>query len=450
MRRPAIRQQVSRTLSVPAPVGGWNTRDMLAEMKPNEAVILDNMFCLTSSVRVRPGSVDYVTAIPSDVHTLMAYRSITGTSELFAAAGTEIYDVSVAGVCGAPVLAGLANDDWQHLIFGTSAGHYMIAVNGAHLPIIYDGSAWGNIFSATFSNAISGGGLTSVGTLCTCVMTNPHNMHTGMSITVSGASQAAYNGTFVITVTNATTFTYVAASAPSASPATGGPSAVATVNFAITVANPLNFIAITQHKNRIWFAEKDTLKAWYMGTNAIGGAAAAFDLSALFSRGGYLVALGTWTLDGGAGLDDLLVFVTSEGQVAVYRGTDPAVAANWADPRKGLKEIVEFCQTLSLFTELRLRIIGDGVPAGLRELPFVQAKGRIESVEELVDQYRSSHFLVSGSVAENLPNVLLEAQLVGLPCLVRRAGGVEDIVSTGVTGLVADALAGFFFPATGT
>jgi hypothetical protein len=329
MRRPAIRQQISRTLSVPAPVGGWNTRDMLAEMKPNEAVILDNMFCLTSSVRVRPGSVDYVTAIPDDVHTLMAYRSITGTSELFAAAGTEVYDVSVAGVCGSPVLAGLANDDWQHLIFGTSAGHYMIAVNGSHLPIIYDGSAWGNIFSATFSNAISGGGLTSVGTLCTCVMTNPHNMHTGMSITVSGASQTAYNGTFVITVINATTFTYVAASTPSASPATGSPSAAPTVNFAITVANPLNFIAITQHKNRIWFAEKDTLKAWYMGTNAIGGAAAAFDLSALFSRGGYLMALGTWTLDGGAGLDDLLVFVTSEGQVAVYRGTDPSVAANW-------------------------------------------------------------------------------------------------------------------------
>jgi glycosyltransferase involved in cell wall biosynthesis len=117
-----------------------------------------------------------------------------------------------------------------------------------------------------------------------------------------------------------------------------------------------------------------------------------------------------------------------------------AVAANWADPRKGLKEIVEFCQTLSLFTELRLRLIGDGVPAGLRELPFVQAKGRIESTKELVAQYLSSHYLISGSVAENLPNVLLEAQLAGLPCLVRRAGGVEDIVSTGVTGLVADTL----------
>jgi glycosyltransferase involved in cell wall biosynthesis len=117
-----------------------------------------------------------------------------------------------------------------------------------------------------------------------------------------------------------------------------------------------------------------------------------------------------------------------------------AVATNWSDPQKGLTEIIEFCQTLSLLTELRLRLIGDGVPPLFRELSFVQAEGRIESVEELVDQYRSSHFLVSGSVAENLPNVLLEAQLVGLPCLVRRAGGVEDIVSTGVTGLVADTL----------
>lgn len=330
MRRAAIGRQVSRTLSVPAPVGGWNTRDMLAEMKPNEAVILDNMFCLPSSVRVRPGSETHVTDVPATVHTLMAYRGVSGTSQLFAAASTEIYDVSTAGVCGAAVLAGLSNDDWQHTIFGTSGGNFLLAVNGAHLPIIYNGSAWGNIFDAAFITAISGGGLTSVGTLCTCVMSNPHNMHTGMSITVSGASQAAYNGTFVITVTNATTFTYVAASVPTASPATGSPSAAPTVNFAITVANPLNFSAVTQHKNRLWFAEKNTLKAWYMPTNSIGGAAAAFDLSALFSRGGYLVALGTWTLDGGAGLDDLLVFVTSQGQVAVYRGTDPAVAANWS------------------------------------------------------------------------------------------------------------------------
>lgn len=328
MRQAAVRRQVSRTLSVPAPTGGWNTRDTLADMKPNEAVILDNMFCLPNSVRVRPGSADHVTGITGTVRSLMAYQPPSGSAKMFAAAGANLYDVSTAGAAGSPRLSHLTSDLFRKVTFGTGGGNFIVAVNGSDLPLVFDGTNWGNIFPAAFSTAISS--LTSVGTLCTCTMTNPHNMQTGMAITVSGATQAAYNGTFAITRTGTNTFTYTALSVPSASPATGSPIATPAVNFNITGVTPSTLTFVNLHKNRLFFIQDGSMKAWYLPVNSVGGAAASLDFSSLFSRGGYLMAMGTWTVDGGYGLDDYAVFFTSEGQVAVYRGTDPASSATWS------------------------------------------------------------------------------------------------------------------------
>ena len=48
-----------------------------------------------------------------------------------------------------------------------------------------------------------------------------------------------------------------------------------------------------------------------------------FPLGQEFLRGGRLVAIYTWTIDGGNGPNDYLVFITSEGEVALYTGIDP-------------------------------------------------------------------------------------------------------------------------------
>ena len=98
----------------------------------------------------------------------------------------------------------------------------------------------------------------------------------------------------------------------------------------ITGVTSTNLIHVNTHKSRLWFIEKNTLKAWYLPTQAIAGAAAALDLSAFCPHGGYLMAMGTWTIDAGYGVDDLAVFVTSNGDVLVYRGTDPTSASTWA------------------------------------------------------------------------------------------------------------------------
>jgi hypothetical protein len=98
---------------------------------------------------------------------------------------------------------------------------------------------------------------------------------------------------------------------------------------AITGITASDIINVNGHKNRLWFVLKDSTKAAYLATGAVAGAATTFELGGLFTRGGYLVAMATWTRDGGAGTDDLGVFISSRGQAAVYAGTDPSSASTW-------------------------------------------------------------------------------------------------------------------------
>lgn len=98
----------------------------------------------------------------------------------------------------------------------------------------------------------------------------------------------------------------------------------------VTGVNTANCIQINLFKNRIWMVEKDTLKIWYLPTNSLGGAASPLDFMSIAQEGGFLMAMGTWTQDAGFGLDDLAVFITSEGEIIVYRGTDPSSASTWA------------------------------------------------------------------------------------------------------------------------
>jgi hypothetical protein len=98
---------------------------------------------------------------------------------------------------------------------------------------------------------------------------------------------------------------------------------------AITGVATTELSFVSQHKRRVWFLRKNSLNAYYLATDAIGGALITFPMGGIFRLGGYLMAQASWTIDGGNGSDDYQVTVTSEGEAAVYRGTDPAVAANW-------------------------------------------------------------------------------------------------------------------------
>lgn len=242
---PRYQRNRATSVSLPAPVGGWNARDSLADMAEDDAVTLTNLFPGTTSVLVRNGFTKHSTGYGAQVETLLQYSG-GATNELFAISGGSVYDATAGGAIGAAELSGLTNSRWQYVNLATSAGTFIEMCNGADGVYTYNGTSW--------------------------------------------VDQSA----------------------------------------SITGVTASNLININLHKNRVWFIEEDSLRAWYLPTQSISGAAAALDLRAFCQRGGYLMAMGTWTIDAGYGVDDLAVFITSNGEVLVYRGTDPSSASTWA------------------------------------------------------------------------------------------------------------------------
>lgn len=98
---------------------------------------------------------------------------------------------------------------------------------------------------------------------------------------------------------------------------------------ALTGLTTTKIISAFSSKGRLYFIEKDSLSFWYLAAGAAGGALTKFPLDGVAHKGGYLMAGATWTFDGGDGVDDAVVFVTSEGEVIVYKGTTPSDASLW-------------------------------------------------------------------------------------------------------------------------
>lgn len=93
-----------------------------------------------------------------------------------------------------------------------------------------DGTQYETQASATISAQTIGlSSLTRSGSVATATTTSNHNLATGVSVTISGASQSEYNITATITVISNTEFTYAVSGSP-ASPATG------TINASFTTA----------------------------------------------------------------------------------------------------------------------------------------------------------------------------------------------------------------------
>ena len=239
------RVQVSKPITLPAPIRGWMTDENLADMPPEGAVVLTNWFPDADTVRLRRGSALWADGMGgSAVESLMPYQAGT-TIEMFAAAGGTIWDVTSSGAAAATSETGNASNRWQHIQFATSGGHYLYCVNGQDAPVHYDGSTWAN-------------------------------------------------------------------------PSLTGPSSTASL------------VQVWSNKSRLWFAEEGTATAWYLAPDSIAGTLSDLELGGIFTLGGYLMAGGSWTIDAGEGMDDYCVFVSSEGEVAVYAGTDPSDPNAWA------------------------------------------------------------------------------------------------------------------------
>lgn len=331
LQRP--KQNTAVTASVPSPIGGWNGRDSLANMSPTDAVQMVNWYPTPTDVTLRKGYTKSSTGITGSVHTLMNYPTTSGY-KLFAAAGTKIYDATNS--TATQVYSNLASDKLQYVNISNTAGNFLVTCNGLDPVTIYDGSNWFTVATTTTAQTIST--ITHVGAVATLTTSAPHGLITGNRVTISGATSSEYNGTYVITKTGASTFTYTMASTPAANATVVG----TYTTIGITGADSSTFINVNLFKNRLFFTQKDSLTAWYLDVNSIGGAALPLYYGGIARNGGYLQAIGTWTLDAGQGADDYYVAVTSMGEVIVYNGTDPNDAAKWA-----LKGVWQLGQTFT-------------------------------------------------------------------------------------------------------
>ena len=312
--------QTALTTSITSPIGGWNARDSVSSMPPTDAVTLTNLYPTPTDVVLRKGYSKRSIGITGFVNSLMNYAG-PSSQKLFAAAGTSIYNADTAT---ATVVYPITNDKLQHINISTGGGHFLVACNGTDATMVYDGTSWFSIAPTSTAQTISS--ITYVTTTATLTTAIAHGLLTGNKVTISGASPAAYNGTYTITVTGANTFTYTMASNPGANASTVG---TYTVLYAITGVNSNKFVNVNLFKNRLFFTEKDSLKVWYLPVNQIAGAASSLDFGGIARNGGFLQAMATWTLDAGQGADDYAVFITNMGEIIVYNGTDPDSPTTW-------------------------------------------------------------------------------------------------------------------------
>lgn len=90
----------------------------------------------------------------------------------------------------------------------------------------------------------------------------------------------------------------------------------------------LSFVWV--YRNRQFFIRAGTLVAHYLPVGSVAGALGTIDLNGVFKRGGSLLFGASWGTSAGDGLTDRCVFVTDQGEVAVFAGSDPSTVNNWA------------------------------------------------------------------------------------------------------------------------
>lgn len=131
-------------------------------------------------------------------------------------------------------------------------------------------------------------------------------------------------------------------------------------------------------KERLFVLFKDSLTFGYLAIQSIAGDVSNFPLGAVFNYGGELIDGGSLSRDGGDGMDDFAVFLTSQGEIAVYQGFNPASASEWAlvgvyyvgDPI-GDRPLVELGGDMGVITQNGLISIGAllaGAPEAQRDL----------------------------------------------------------------------------------
>ena len=90
-----------------------------------------------------------------------------------------------------------------------------------------------------------------------------------------------------------------------------------------------NLTYVWKYRGRYYFIEGGTMNAWYLPLNAVQGQLNLIPLAGAATKGGKLLCGFTWSIDAGDGIDDKCVFMTDQGELLIFTGSDPSVSTNW-------------------------------------------------------------------------------------------------------------------------
>ena len=323
-----IKKQRAQLQHVQAPLKGLSIYSKLTTSDPLLAPVLDNFIVEEDRITCRAGTLLRMTH--ADAKPIFCLVPFYGAPEQLAAATNgKLVNITT----GDTIRDGFTSDDWHWTSFSNlSDKDYTVMVNGHDGVWSWDGgetlpSAPIPIVTVSKANpAVVTIGAADIGLI-----------YEGATIYIAGATGdfAVVNGhhkaTSVGTPVNSFSLPGVDTSG-----ATGTSPAGMTVIVQGSVAPELvkapatkpyivpdQFQIVVSHMNRLWFADSTNLALYYLPLQQKSGELKELPLNAIFKRGGSIRAVYTWTVDGGMGLDDQLVIFSSNGEAAIYNGTDP-------------------------------------------------------------------------------------------------------------------------------
>jgi hypothetical protein len=306
------------TLTLPAPIRGIIENENWAYTKPGTATILDNWFPTQKGLKLRGGTERWL-LLPDPVEIVRSgFEYVSGTVQrMFAATTTRLFDISFAD---SPVLVtGLGtqtNGYYSAAQLANTGGDWLLIVNddGDYVRR-YNGTAWAYLTTTTptawavsTAYAVNDRALDTADNSrwkCLVAHTSP-----GTGTFAAARTAAPTQWTREMASDNVSFIT-----APATAPA--------------LVQNGKGLTHIWKHANRLFFIQGGTMNAWCLPVHAVGGELVFIPLSGAMKRGGSLLFGASWSVDSGSGLDDKCVFVSDQGEVAIFAGTDPTSSQNW-------------------------------------------------------------------------------------------------------------------------
>ena len=196
-----------------------------------------------------------------------------------------------------------------------------------------------------------------------------------------------------------------------------------------------NFSMVAAFQNRLFFCGDANLWLYWLPVTTYQGQIDGMDLGGFLPNGGQIADIGTWTRDDAfQGMNDLLVIVTTLGEVLTYSGVNPEDSANWnmvgrfeiGDPVGGHRALQRLGPDMMLICEDGFQSLANYLSLGVSKALVTQISRKIGNA---VSAAVRANRLAEGWDAVLWPNN--NALIVNVPTV---SAGFQQYVVNTITG----------------